>query len=140
MEKQNKKAEKFSPIKKANKFYYFRKKEMIPKDKCYACVENEMIVHRLLVNMPKANDSSRGAFEHYYLLRKLTYELSKCNANSMEEKEYYARLYVWADIMYRLLYREVEEKNKGYELPPFPAMPKFMKAYLLQLEKKNPQK
>lgn len=105
-----------------NRNYYYKKNEMIPEEKCYVLVENEMILHRLLVNLPEPNDMSRGAFEHWYLLRKLSDEISRCCEISGKEKEYYARIYVWADLCYRMIYNDVKALNRGYSLPPFPPM------------------
>ena len=123
----NKKSARRSSDYNANRNYYFKKKEMIPHDKCNALVENEMIIHRLLVNLPDPNDVSRGAFEHWYLLRKLSDEITWCCEISEEEKEYYAKIYVWADLCYRMIYNDVKEGNSGYELPPFPPMTDVMK-------------
>ena len=126
----NKKSARRSNDYTANRNYYFKKKEMIPHDKCYAIVENEMIIHRLLVNLPDPNDVSRGAFEHWYLLRKLSDEITRCCEISTEEKEYYAKIYLWADLCYRMIYNDVKERNMGYTLPLFPAMTKAMKEAL----------
>lgn len=126
----NKKSARRSSEYNVNRNYYYKKKEMIPSDKCYVLVENEMIIHRLLVNLPDPNDVSRGAFEHWYLLRKLSDEISRCCEISTEEKEYYAKIYVWADLCYRMIYNDVKERNSGYELPPFPAMSEIMKEAL----------
>ena len=101
----NKKSARRSGNYNVNRNYYYKKKEMIPEEKCYVLVENEMIIHRLLVNLPEPNDASRGAFEHWYFLRKLSDELTRCCETSHEEKEYY-----------------VKERNRGYILPPFPPM------------------
>jgi hypothetical protein len=102
----NKKSARRSSDYNANRNYYYKKKEMIPHDKCYALVENEMIIHRFLVNLPDPNDVSRGAFEHWYLLRKLSDEIARC---------------------YRMIYNDVKERNRGYELPSFPEMSKEMR-------------
>lgn len=123
----NKKSARRSSDYNANRIYYYKKKEMIPHDKCYALVENEMIIHRFLVNLPDPNDVSRGAFEHWYLLRKLSDEIARCCEISTEEKEYYAKIYVWADLCYRMIYNDVKERNRGYELPSFPEMSKEMR-------------
>lgn len=123
----NKKSARRSSDYNANRNYYHKKKEMIPHDKCYVLVENEMIIHRLLVNLPDTNDVSRMAFEHWYLLRKLSDEISRCCEITDEEKEYYAKIYVWADLCYRMIYNDVNERNIGYKLPPFPPMTKAMK-------------
>lgn len=123
----NKKSARRSSDYNANRNYYHKKKEMIPHDKCYVLVENEMIIHRLLVNLPDTNDVSRMAFEHWYLLRKLSDEISRCCEITDEEKEYYAKIYVWADLCYRMIYNDVKERNIGYKLPPFPPMTKAMK-------------
>lgn len=123
----NKKSARRSSEYNVNRNYYYKKKEMIPSDKCYVLVENEMIIHRLLVNLPDPNDVSRGAFEHWYLLRKLSNEITMCCDISAEEKEYYAKIYVWADLCYRMIYSDVKERNRGYVLPPFPAMTDVMK-------------
>lgn len=126
----NKKSARRSSEYNVNRNYYYKKKKMIPHDKCYVLVENEMIIHRLLVNLPDPNDVSRGAFEHWYLLRKLSDEISRYCEISTEEKEYYAKIYVWADLCYRMIYNDVKERNSGYELPPFPAMSEIMKEAL----------
>lgn len=123
----NKKSARRSSEYNVNRNYYYKKKEMIHSDKCYVLVENEMIIHRLLVNLPDPNDVSRGAFEHWYLLRKLSNEITMCCDISAEEKEYYAKIYVWADLCYRMIYNDVKERNRGYTLPPFPAMSEAMK-------------
>ena len=123
----NKKSARRSSEYNVNRNYYYKKKEMIPSDKCYVLVEIEMIIHRLLVNLPDPNDVSRGAFEHWYLLRKLSNEITMCCDISAEEKEYYAKIYVWADLCYRMIYNDVKERNRGYTLPPFPAMSEAMK-------------
>lgn len=123
----NKKPARRSSEYNVNRNYYYKKKEMIPSDKCYVLVENEMIIHRLLVNLPDPNDVSRGAFEHWYLLRKLSNEITRCCETSEEEKEYYAKIYVWADLCYRMIYNDVKERNMGYKLPPFPPMTDVMK-------------
>ena len=122
----NKKSARRSSEYNVNQNYYYKKKEMIPSDKCNVLVENEMIIHRLLVNLPDPNDVSRGAFEHWYLLRKLSDEISRCCEISTEEKEYYAKIYVWVDLCYRMIYSDVKERNRGYVLPPFPAMTNVM--------------
>lgn len=118
----NKKSARRSGNYNVNRKYYYKKREMIPEEKCYVLVENEMVIHRLLVNLPDTNDVSRGAFEHWYLLRKLSDEISRCCEISEEEKEYYAMIYVWADLCYRMIYNDVKELNRGYKLPPFPPM------------------
>ena len=123
----NKKSARRSSDYNANRNYYHKKKEMIPHDKCYVLVENEMIIHRLLVNLPDTNDVSRMAFEHWYLLRKLSDEISRCCEITDEEKEYCAKIYVWADLCYRMIYNDVKERNIGYKLPPFPPMTKAMR-------------
>ena len=118
----NKKSARRSGNYNVNRNYYYKKKEMIPEKKCYVLVENEMIIHRLLVNLPDTNDVSRGAFEHWYLLRKLSDELTRCCEISTEEKKYYAKIFVIADLCYRMIYNDVKELNSGYSLPPFPPM------------------
>ena len=118
----NKKSARRSRDYNVNKNYYYKKREMIPEEKCYALVEKEMILHRLLVNLPDTNDVSRGAFEHWYLLRKLSDEISRCCEISEGDKEYYAKIYVMADLCYRIIYNDVKEQNRGYVLPPFPLM------------------
>ena len=122
-----------------NRSYYNKKKEMIPEEKCYVLVENEMILHRLLVNLPEPNDVSRGAFEHWYLLRKLSDELTRCCKTSKEEKEYYAKIFVIADLCYRMIYNDVKELNRGYSLPPFPEMTDVMREAfeMLNVPKEN---
>ena len=123
----NKKSARRSRDYNVNRNYYYKKREMIPEEKCYVLVENEMILHRLLVNLPEPNDMSRGAFEHWYLLRKMADELTWCCETSEEEKEYYAKIYVWADLCYRMIYNDVKERNSGYKLPPFPEMTDVMR-------------
>lgn len=118
----NKKSSRRSGNYNVNRNYYYKKKEMIPEEKCYVLVENEIIIHRLLVNLPDTNDVSRGAFEHWYLLRKLSDELTRCSDTTIEEKKYYAKIFVMADLCYRMIYNDVKERNRGYTLPPFPPM------------------
>ena len=40
--------------------YYKTKTAIFPEGKCPTCVEKEMIVHRLLENLPKPNEYSKG--------------------------------------------------------------------------------
>lgn len=107
--------------------YYKDKTAMFPEGKCPTCVEKEMIVHRLLENLPKPNEYSKGAIEHYYLLRKFSHELFYCQENTKEEREYYAKIYLWADMFYRMTYGDVSE---FYTLPPFPPTPWYIKEEL----------
>ena len=122
-----------------NRNYYYKKKEMIPEEKYYVLVENEMIIHRLLANLPDPNDVSRGAFEHWYLLRKLSDELTNCPDTTIEEKEYYSKIYVMADLCYRMIYNDVKERNRGYKLPPFPPMSDVLREAfeMLNMPKEN---
>ena len=117
--------------------YYKTKTAMFPEGKCPTCVEKEMIVHRLLENLPKPNEYSKGVIEHYYLLRKLSRELFYCQENTREEREYYAKIYSWADIFYRMTYGDVSE---FYSLPPFPSISRYIKEGLdkfIKTRKKN---
>lgn len=80
-----------------------------------------MLAKTLIRHLPEPNDDSIDALRHYYSLRLVAYDLLHCPELPSDEVKRYTKMFVVADLCYRLARNDdlVEE----YDLPSLPPLP-----------------
>lgn len=97
-----------------------KKKPFFPAHICRTFQEKAILAKALIRHLPDPNDESIDALRHYYSLRLVAYDLLHCPELPSDEFERYAKMFVVADLCYRLARNDdlVEE----YDLPPLPSL------------------
>lgn len=98
-----------------------QKKPFFPAHVRRSFQEKAMLAKTLIRHLPEPNDDSIDALRHYYSLRLVAYDLLHCPELPSDEVKRYTKMFVVADLCYRLARNDdlVEE----YDLPSLPPLP-----------------
>lgn len=98
-----------------------KKKPFFPAHVRRSFQEKAMLAKTLIRHLPEPNDDSIDALRHYYSLRLVAYDLLHCPELPSDEVKRYTKMFVVADLCYRLARNDdlVEE----YDLPSLPPLP-----------------